>query len=57
MKQEDVAKYIDHTVLAANATRPMIEKLCKEAAQYHFASVCVNSCWVPYVQNCWKRVM
>lgn len=47
MKQEDVAKYIDHTVLAASATRPMIEKLCKEAAQYHFASVCVNSCWVP----------
>ncbi|MBG0768117.1 deoxyribose-phosphate aldolase [Sphaerochaeta halotolerans] len=47
MKQEDVAKYIDHTVLAATATRPMIEKLCKEADQYHFASVCVNSCWVP----------
>ena len=47
MKQEDVAKYIDHTVLAANATRDKIEKICKEAVQYSFASVCVNSCWVP----------
>ncbi len=47
MKRADVAKYIDHTVLAANAIRPTIEKLCKEADEYHFASVCVNSCWVP----------
>jgi len=43
---EDVAKYIDHTVLAANATREKIEQICKEAQQWHFASVCVNSCWV-----------
>ncbi len=47
MKQDDVAKYIDHTVLAANATRDKIETLCKEADKYKFASVCVNSCWVP----------
>ena len=46
MKQDDIAKYIDHTVLAANATRDKIEQICKEADQYHFASVCVNSCWV-----------
>ena len=44
---EDVAKYIDHTVLAPNATREKIEQICKEAQQWHFASVCVNSCWVP----------
>ena len=44
---EDVAKYIDHTVLAATATREKIEQICKEAHQWHFASVCVNSCWVP----------
>ena len=43
---EDVAKYIDHTVLAPNATREKIEQICKEAQQWHFASVCVNSCWV-----------
>ncbi len=44
---EDVAKYIDHTVLAANATREKIEQICKEAQKWGFASVCVNSCWVP----------
>jgi deoxyribose-phosphate aldolase len=41
----DIAKYIDHTVLAANATQEKIEKLCEEAKQWKFASVCVNTCW------------
>lgn len=40
-------KYIDHTILKANATRAQVEKLCDEAAEHGFASVCVNSCWVP----------
>lgn len=40
-------KYIDHTTLKANATRAQVEKLCDEAAEHEFASVCVNSCWVP----------
>lgn len=40
-------KYIDHTILKANATRKQVEKLCDEAAEHGFASVCVNSCWVP----------
>lgn len=42
----DIAKYIDHTVLAADARKERIEALCKEAYQHGFASVCVNSCWV-----------
>ncbi|MFA6689572.1 MAG: deoxyribose-phosphate aldolase [Sphaerochaetaceae bacterium] len=42
----DIAKYIDHTLLAANATEEKINKLCDEAASWHFASVCVNSCRV-----------
>lgn len=42
-----LSKYIDHTVLKANATREQVEKLCDEAAEHKFASVCVNSCWVP----------
>lgn len=42
----DIAKYIDHTLLAADATKERIEELCREAAEHHFASVCVNSCWV-----------
>lgn len=42
-----IASYIDHTQLAAAATREQIEKLCNEAREYGFASVCVNSCRVP----------
>lgn len=42
----DVARYIDHTLLKPDATRGEIEQLCKEAIQYHFYSVCVNSYWV-----------
>jgi len=43
----NIAAFIDHTVLAANATTADIEKICKEARDYHFASVCVNTCHVP----------
>lgn len=42
---EPIANYIDHTLLKADATQEQIEKLCQEAEQYHFHSVCVNSCW------------
>lgn len=40
-------KYIDHTLLKADATTAQIKELCAEALQYDFASVCVNSCHVP----------
>lgn len=43
----DLAKYIDHTLLKPEATQAQIEKLCHEAAEYGFASVCVNPTWVP----------
>lgn len=36
------ASYIDHTLLKADATSEQVTQLCKEAKQYHFASVCVN---------------
>lgn len=39
-------KYIDHTLLKADATREKILTLCEQAREYDFASVCVNSCWV-----------
>src|SRR5580704_9875830 len=42
-----VARIIDHTLLRADATRDDIAKLCREARQYSFASVCVNPYWVP----------
>ncbi len=42
----DIAKMIDHTLLKPEATPKDIEKLCEEAIQYQFASVCVNPCYV-----------
>ena len=42
MDSKQLAKYIDHTLLKPDATRAQIEKLCDEARQYGFASVCVN---------------
>jgi deoxyribose-phosphate aldolase len=42
----NLAPFIDHTLLRGNATKDEILKLCAEAKQYGFASVCVNSCWV-----------
>ncbi len=41
-----VSVMIDHTLLKPDATRADIEKLCREAAEFHFATVCVNPAWV-----------
>jgi deoxyribose-phosphate aldolase len=41
-----VATMIDHTLLKPDATRMEIEKLCREAAEFRFATVCVNPAWV-----------
>jgi deoxyribose-phosphate aldolase len=46
-----VAAMIDHTLLKPEATRADIEKLCREAAQFHFATVCVNPGWVALAAN------
>lgn len=35
-------KYFDHTILKADATAEQVEKVCREAIEYDFASVCVN---------------
>lgn len=43
----NLAKTIDHTLLKPDARAPDIEKLCKEAVEHGFFSVCVNSSWVP----------
>lgn len=47
----DYAKYIDHTLLKPDATDEDIDKLCSEAKEYDFASVCVNPC---YVARCYE---
>lgn len=40
---QDIAQYIDHTLLKPDATRDEVLKLCEEAKKYGFATVCVNS--------------
>jgi deoxyribose-phosphate aldolase len=42
----DVAALIDHTLLKQDATRAEIETLCREAAEFKFATVCINPTWV-----------
>lgn len=44
-------RLIDHTLLKPDATKEEIKKLCQEAAQYDFASVCVNPGWVSYCKE------
>ena len=43
----DIAAMIDHTLLKAEATADDVRKLCEEARKHRFASVCVNTSWVP----------
>ncbi|SKA80580.1 deoxyribose-phosphate aldolase [Clostridium sp. USBA 49] len=47
----DIAKYIDHTLLKPEATAEDVKKLCKEALEYNFASVCVNGCYTKLVST------
>lgn len=44
----DFAKMIDHTILKPEATKDDVKRLCQEAAEYGFYSVCVNSSFVYY---------
>ena len=46
-------KYFDHTLLKPEATNEQIDALCKEARQYDFYSVCVNTC---YVSRCYDAL-
>ncbi len=47
--------YIDYTNVKAYATKEDIKKLCDEAKKYHFASVCVNPCYVELASNLLKN--
>ena len=49
MTAADMAKYIDHTLLKAEATQTAFDRLCEEAKQFQFKAVCVNSGRVSYV--------
>jgi deoxyribose-phosphate aldolase len=46
MNAVQMAGYVDHTLLRADATHGEIDRLCTEARHHHFAAVCVNGMWV-----------
>jgi deoxyribose-phosphate aldolase len=48
-ERNEIAALIDHTLLKPEATEADIRKICGEAREYGFASVCVNPYWVPVV--------
>jgi deoxyribose-phosphate aldolase len=48
MPSPELAKYIDHTLLKPESTQAQVDKLCAEAVEYKFYSVCVNSTWVAH---------
>lgn len=45
MKME-LNRYIDHTILKPEAGKEQVIKICEEAKENHFASVCINPCWI-----------
>jgi len=45
----NLAKYIDHTILKANARKEQVKAICDEAKEYNFASVCINQYNTAYV--------
>ena len=49
-----IASYIDHTLLKPEASEAEVLKVCAEAAEYHFKSVCVNPIWVKTVKTALK---
>ena len=48
LEPQALAQYIDHTLLAPDASREQIATLCREAVEHGFYSVCVNSGQVPH---------
>jgi len=44
-------KYFDHTILKADATTADVDRICDEALEYGFASVCVNEYYTVHVAN------
>ena len=46
-----LSKYIDHTLLKADASLEAIKKLCDEAKEYDFKSVCVNTCNIEFCKK------
>eukprot|EP00301_Raphidiophrys_heterophryoidea_P012176 c18542_g1_i1.p1 GENE.c18542_g1_i1~~c18542_g1_i1.p1 ORF type:complete len:260 (+),score=65.15 c18542_g1_i1:43-780(+) len=50
--EQQLNKFVDHTLLKPEATRTQVKKICDEAIKYQFASVCVNSTHAKFVADC-----
>lgn len=48
---KNIASMIDHTILKPETTKEMVKKVCDEAKEYNFASVCVNPYYVSFVKE------
>lgn len=51
MNAKELAKFIDHTALTAEQTEKDIVRLCQEAIEHQFFSVCINSCHIPLAKE------
>lgn len=54
MTDKPLKRYFDHTLLKPEATEKQIERLCTEAEQYEFYSVCVNGCYTSFAKELLK---
>jgi len=54
LNQEDIASVIDHTLLRPDAMYADIKRLCEEAIQFGFYSVCINSCFIEMTKELLK---
>lgn len=48
---KNIEKYIDHTILNADATKSDIKKICNEAIKYNFKTVCIHPYWIPFAKK------
>jgi deoxyribose-phosphate aldolase len=55
MNPQELAGYIDHTLLKPNITKEQINQLCSEAIEYNFASVCIPPYYVPQAYDLLKE--
>jgi len=55
MDEKQLAAYIDHTLLKAEATSEQIRKLCQEAASYGFCCVSIQQRWIPLAKELLKN--
>lgn len=48
---KNIAQYIDHTILNADATDADVQRICLEAKEYNFKTVCIQPFWVSYAKD------